>query len=119
MGRSELREPAARLAPHCAGASCGLRGPVVRSSSRLSDQIGLLVEQRHAELQKHGIEIALALADDAIELALPFVLEGAYAQCDAIGHARARRLLQQRADPKLAVALAREISRDRAPQDAA
>src|SRR5262245_36826435 len=38
--------------------------PRSASAPRLGDQIGLLVKQRHAELQKHGIEIALALADD-------------------------------------------------------
>src|SRR5262245_15287035 len=104
--------------PACAGTSGIERQFKRRSPSRLGDQIGLLVEQRHAELKQHGIEVPLTLADDAVELTLPFVLLGTYAKRDAIGYALARGFLQQRHHRKLAARLGRKISGDRAPQHA-
>src|SRR5262245_22647293 len=87
-----------------------------RSPPRLREEIGLLVEQRHAECQKHGVDVALVLGDQDIELAFPVVLLVADAEGDAIGHAwTGGDLLHERHDHELAACFGREISGERTP----
>ena len=58
------------------------------SIARLGDEVGLLVEEGHAELQENGVDVALALGDQGIELSLPAVVLIADAEGDPVGHAR-------------------------------
>ena len=55
--------------------------------TRLSDRLAVVVEQRHAVLEQHAVDIALALADDVIELPLPQGIALAHAHGE--GHTRA------------------------------
>ncbi len=117
--------PSAAAAPrrHARGfRSQGLRSQALRSR-RLGrglrrDRLIVIVEQWNAEVEQDLVDLALALLDQTVELALPVLVGVAHAHADPVGKLRPGRLLDQRHHMQRRTGLLRVIARHRAPQHA-